>query len=372
MDKLAYTRPSITQEDVRLVTEAAADGWGERCYEYVDKFEKEFSEYIGVPYAMATSSCTGALHLGLSALGVGKGDEVILADTNWVATIAPILYLDATPVLVDVNRRSWCIDPNEVEKAITSKTRAIIATHLYGNLCELDELEDIAKRNGIYLIEDAAEAIGSEYNNKKAGSFGIFSVFSFHGTKAITTGEGGMLVSSDEKLVEKCRQLNNHGRAKNEQRQFWASELGYKYRMSNLQAALGVSQLKRVNEIVQRKREIFEHYKKLCMNIPDVVLNPENLNEVNSYWMPTLIFNTKDSFNIDELITHLQNNQIDARRFFWPLSEQPIVDNMQSGKNALYLSRRGLNLPSFVDMTFEQQAYVVDCICGYLTSKKVT
>src|SRR4029453_15677785 len=185
--RIYYTKPSITEREIAYATDAATNGWGERCYEYIDRFEAMFRTHLGVRHAIATSSCTGALHMGLAALGVGPGDEVILGDINWIAWAAPITYLGATPVLVDVLRDTWCLDPACVEAAITPRTKAIIAVHLYGNLCDMDALLAIGARHGNPVIEDAAEAIGSVDRGRRAGSMGAFSTFSFHGTKTVTT-----------------------------------------------------------------------------------------------------------------------------------------------------------------------------------------
>ena len=192
--RINYTKPSITQLEVAYAADAAKNGWGNACYGYINKFEELFANHLGVKHVIATSSCTGALHMGLYALEIKKNDEIILADTNWIATASPITHLGATPVFVDILLDTWCLDPQKVESAITNKTKAIIATHLYGNLCEMNELIEISKRYKIPIIEDTAEGIGSSYNGKKAGTFGLFSTFSFHGTKTVTTGEGGMLL----------------------------------------------------------------------------------------------------------------------------------------------------------------------------------
>ena len=210
--KIAYTVPSITDIEIAYANDAVTNGWGERCYEYICKFEDRFSAHIGKKYAVATSSCTGAMTLGLKALGIGPGDEVILADINWIATASPIVHLGAKPVLVDILESTWCIDPSQVEKAITPNTRAIIATHIYGNLCDMDALIRLGEKYNLSIIEDAAEAIGSTYKMKKAGSLGHFSTFSFHGTKTITTGEGGMFLTDDAELYETVLTLSNHGR----------------------------------------------------------------------------------------------------------------------------------------------------------------
>src|SRR5262249_8568546 len=168
MSRVLYTKPSIGELELEYVTDAVRSGWGDRCYDYIKRFERDFATYLGVQHAVATSSCTGALHLGLRALDVGPGDEVILADINWIASAAPVFYVGATPILVDVLRDSWCLDPRAVAEAITPRTKAIIAVHLYGNLAALDELKALADRRGLILIEDAAEALGSEYKGRKA------------------------------------------------------------------------------------------------------------------------------------------------------------------------------------------------------------
>ena len=260
--KIPYAKPSITQLEIDFVNDAIANGWGEQRNCYIDRFEREFSEHLGVKFAIATSSCTGALHMGLSALGIGLGDEVILADTNWVATAAPIIHIGAQPVFVDIKPDTWCIDPEQVTKAITPNTRAIIATHLYGNLCEMDELIAIGQQHGIPIIEDAAEAIGSTYKGRRAGSIGNFGVYSFHGTKTITTGgEGGIFVTNESELYETVLKLSNHGRSRTEKRAFWPEVVGFKFKMSNIQAAIGCAQLQRLDALVDRKREILSEYK---------------------------------------------------------------------------------------------------------------
>jgi len=215
--RIPYTKPSITDLEVRYATDAAANGWGEHCYHYILRFEDAFKGHLGVEYAIATSSCTGALHLGMAALGIGLGDEVIMADTNWIASAAPIVHLGATPVFVDILPDSWCLDPALVEQAITPHTKAILAVHLYGNLCAMDELLAIGERHGIPVIEDAAEAIGSVYHGRRAGSMGRFGTFSFHGTKTLTTGEGGMFVTDDAALRARADAQQPRPRARTSQ-----------------------------------------------------------------------------------------------------------------------------------------------------------
>ena len=220
--------------------------------------------------------------MGLAALGVRPGDEVILADTNWIASAAPITYLGATPVFVDILPDTWCLDPQRVREAITSRTKAIIAVHLYGNLCDMNSLIAIAEQYGIPLIEDAAEAIGSIYHGKRAGSIGKFGVFSFHGTKTMTTGEGGIFVTNDENLYERVLTLSNHGRAKGQTKQFWSDVVGFKYKMSNIDAAIGCAQLERIDDLIVAKRHIFTTYHKHLAGLP-LSLNPKLEGTVNGH-----------------------------------------------------------------------------------------
>ncbi len=369
MEKICYTKPSITQLEIEYANDAVIHGWGENCYKYIGLFENKFSAYVGCNYAIATSSCTGALHLGLAALGIGPGDEVILADTNWIASVAPIVHCGAKPIFVDILPDSWCIDPELVENAITPKTKAILAVHLYGNLCDMDRLLDISTRYNIPLIEDAAEAIGSKYKDKIAGSMGCFATFSFHGTKTLTTGEGGMFVTNDLNLYLKVQALNNHGRIPEQKKQFWPELIGYKFKMSNVQAAIGYGQIQRVDDLVKRKIEILNFYRKSLVHYKYLSLNPEPIDGINGAWMPTVVFNEKLNITRDMLVTEFSKANIDARVFFWPLSSMPMFEQERTNQNpiAKSISNRAINLPSFHDMTDEQQLRVISVLDGVLS-----
>lgn len=364
--RIAYTRPSITEREVAYATDAARHGWGERCYEYIDRFEARFREHLGVKHAIATSSCTGALHMGFAALGIGPGDEVILADTNWIASVAPVVHLGATPVFVDILADSWCLDPARVEAAITPRTRAILAVHLYGNLCDLDALVAIGARHGVPVIEDAAEAIGSVWHGRRAGSLGRFGSFSFHGTKTLTTGEGGMFVSDDDTLAERVLTLANHGRARGQTKQFWPEVVGYKYKLSNLQAAVGCAQLERIDELVARKRAILARYRELLAGSRGVALNPEPPGTVNGAWMPTAVFAAETGVTRERLQSAYAAEGIDARVFFHPLSSLPPFGAGPGRPRAADIAARAINLPSFHDMTDDEQRRVADVIRGLL------
>lgn len=360
--RIHYTKPSITEKEVEYATDAARNGWGERCYEYIHRFEELFKQHLGVKYAIATSSCTGGLHMGLAALGVGLDDEVILADTNWIASAAPIIYLGAKPVFVDILPDTWCLDPQRVREAITPKTKAIIAVHLYGNLCEMNELMAIGEQYGIPVIEDAAEAIGSVYHGKRAGSIGKFGAFSFHGTKTVTTGEGGMFVTNDAALYETVLTLSNHGRARAQTRQFWPDTVGFKYKISNIQAAIGCGQMDRIHELIRRKREIFASYHDKLLHLADVTMNPEKAGTINGYWMPTAVFSPVTGITRECLLELFKTENIDGRAFFHPLSSLPMFQAKSSNHNSYAIPERAINLPSYHGMTESDIQRVVDCI----------
>jgi perosamine synthetase len=348
--RIHYTKPSITEKEVEYATDAARNGWGERCYEYINRFEELFKQHLGVKYAIATSSCTGALHMGLAAIGVGLGDEVILADTNWIASAAPITYLGAQPVFVDILPDTWCINPELAEAAITPRTKAIIAVHLYGNLCEMDKLMAIGEKHGIPVIEDAAEAIGSIYHGKRAGSLGKFGAFSFHGTKTLTTGEGGMFVTDDPDLYERVLTMSNHGRAQGQAKQFWPDMIGFKYKMSNIQAAIGCGQMERIDELISAKRTIFYAYHERLSNLP-LTMNPEKMGTTNGYWMPSVVFVESVAAGREIVLARFKGENIDGRVFFWPLSSLPMFDPQPKNSVAYSIYPRAINLPSYHDLT---------------------
>jgi perosamine synthetase len=363
--KIPYTKPSITELEVQYASDAAANGWGEHCYEYIIRFEEAFKAHLGVKYAIATSSCTGALHMGMHALGIGPGDDVIMADTNWVATAAPIVHLGATPVFVDILPDSWCIDPEQVEAAITQKTRAIVAVHLYGNLCDMDALLAIGERHGIPIIEDAAEAVGSVYHGKRAGSMGRFGAFSFHGTKTITTGEGGMFVTNDPDLYEQVLTLSNHGRARGQTKQFWPDMVGFKYKMSNIQAAIGCAQMQRIDDLILAKRRIFGEYQELLRDLP-ICMNSEQAGCINSYWMPTIQWPKELGVDSTYVIDFLKHKGFDARPFFAPLTSTGLFIKTGTARNSNSVFSRALNLPSFHDITYNEISLISDHIIEVL------
>ena len=369
-EKIVITKPSISALEIEYVNDAITNGWGSKCYDYIYRFEKEFSTFQDTKYSLATSSCTGAIHLALMALGVKAGDEVIVPEITWIASVEPILYIGAKPVFVDVLPDTWCIDPLAIQKAITFKTKAIIPVHVYGNVCDMDSIMAIAKKHNLVVLEDAAEGLGSEYKGRKAGSIGDAGVFSFHGTKTISTGEGGIIVTNREDVLERSKILNDHGRNPKVGKTFWMEEYGYKYKMSNLQAAMGCAQIERAKELVDKKRLIFSWYKEFLKDVP-CQLNPELPETKNSYWMPTAVFDKSIPFDREKLFAFMKENNIDSRPFFYPLTSLPMFKPVPENKVSYDIYERGINMPSHHDLKEEDVQYVCLIIKTFLKDSSI-
>jgi perosamine synthetase len=371
MERIPVAGPWITQKEIDYVTDAVTRAWYSEANVYIQKFEEALAAYCGRRYAISLPSCTSALHLSLMSLGLEPGDEVIVPDITWIASSAPITYVGATPVFADVDRRSWCLDAKSFEESITPRTRAVIIVDLYGNMPDMDAILEVAERHNIAVIEDSAEAIGSEYKGRKAGSFGLTSTFSFHGSKTLTTGEGGMLLTDDEQTYKRCMVLRDHGRQPGD-KMFWNTEVAHKYKMSSMQAALGLAQLERVDELIERKRQIFDWYKEAfgedALGEGDwLTLNSEAPDVKNTYWMVTAIVDPSLGVTKNELMESMSQSGIDCRPFFHPLSSIPAYEKTAQAaeararnKTAYELSPYGINLPSALNLTPEQVAYVCD------------
>lgn len=353
--------PTISEKEVQYVTDAVIHGWNHHHSDYIKRFEETFARYIGVKYAMATSSCTGALHLALLAMGVGAGDEVIVPETTWIATVSAVEYVGAKPVFADIDPDTWVMDPNSVARLITEKTKVIIPVHLYGNPVEMEPLWDLAEKHGIDILEDAAPSIGAEYKGRKTGSLGRAAAFSFQGAKALVTGEGGMLVSNDKDLMDRARLIGDHGRDPN--RAFWNFRIGHKYKMSNVQAALGLAQIERVEEIVAKKRQIFQWYQERLQDVPDFRLNVEKPWARSLYWMSSAVLGDSYSISREEFMKQLKERNIDTRPFFYPISSFPMYKHLKVNNPVAYsVPLRAINLPSGHERTEEE----IDYICAHI------
>jgi perosamine synthetase len=353
--------PSVSARETFYTYDAARTGWNRQWNHYLSRFENAFAEYIGVKHAIATSSCTGALHIALAALGIGPGDEVIVPDITWVATANAVLYVGATPIFADVEPDSWCLDPASFESKITPRTKAVMPVHLYGHPVRMDRVMEIARRHRLFVVEDAAPAIGAEYQGRKTGTFGDFAAFSFQGAKLVVTGEGGMLLTNNTELFKKAQSIWDQGRS--QVRTFWIDERGWKYKMSNVQAAFGLGQLERADELVEMKRRIFSWYEAGLKGVPHVQLNYEVPGARSIYWMSSLLLHEQAGLSRDELREALKQRNVDSRPVFPAISQYPIWPVQQTPQPvALRIGERAINLPSGVCLHQSEVDYVCRCI----------
>ncbi len=360
-EKLILTAgPSITDKEISYVTDAVTNGWNSHWNDYIIKFEEKFAKYIGVKHAMSTSSCTGALHLAFAALNLKEGDEVIVPEISWIATAATVTYTGAKPIFADIDYDTWCIDSKSAKKLITSKTKAIMPVHLYGNPANMDEISAIAKEYNLFIVEDAAPSLGASYKGRKTGSFGNVAAFSFQGAKIITSGEGGMFVTNDTELFDRVKKLNDHGRSLT--KALWNDEVGYKYKMSNIQAALGLAQLERIEELVDKKREIFSWYYENLKNVDGIKLNIEKENTKNIYWMTSIVLDKDFEITREKFISKLKEWNIDSRPIFYPMSGFPMFETNFENKVAQKVGDFGINLPSGHARTKEEIDYICNVI----------
>ena len=355
--------PSITRSEIELVSEAMEIGWGSNMSMHVDLFTEEFSQYLDIKYCLPTAHCTDAIHLSMLISDIGQGDEVIVPDLSWVASAGPITYVGATPVFVDVDPINFSIDPNSFEKAITSKTKAVVAVDLLGNMPDWERITDIAKNNNLKIIEDAAEGIGAKYKGRKAGTFGDISLFSFSGTKLLTSGQGGMLCTNDKDLFEKAKILSHQGIKKEPGHEyFWSTEIGYNYNWTNIQAALALAQLRRIEELINYKKWLFEAYKDNLKSIKGLTLN-QNYEEVDPvYWITTAIVEEDYGLSKQDLVKKFSEYEIDIRPLFYPISSMPPYKKYFRIENKIsaQLSTYGICLPSGNGLTTEDVDYVCE------------
>lgn len=366
MKKIPVYQPMLSGNEKKYVDDCLDTSWISAKGKYVNMFEENFAKYIGCNYGCAVANGTLALHLAMLALGIGPGDEVIVPTFTYIASVNCIKYVGAIPVFADSERKSWQLDPADVESKITKNTKAVIAVDLYGQPCDMDRLVKICKDNKIFLIEDCAEAIGSEWKGQKVGSFGDISCFSFFGNKTITCGEGGMVLTNDKTLIERARHLKGQGLA--EYREYWHDTIGYNFRMTNIQAAIGCAQLEKIEEHIKMKESIFAEYAK---NLKETTL------ELNSpvgpvrqtFWMVTILVEKIE--DRDPLREFMKERGIETRPAFYPIHTMPMYsERFQKYPVAEDISWRGINVPSWPGLSNEDIGYVCDAIKDYYKSKK--
>ncbi len=362
--KVPVNEPVITNEAKRYVADALESGWVSSAGEYLGKFEEAFASYIGVKHAVMTTSGTTALHLSLASLGIGRGDEVIIPDFTMIASVFAVLYTGATPVFVDAEPETFTINPDLIEAKITKKTKAIMPVHIYGHPCDVDPIIALAKRHKLFVIEDAAEVHGATYKGHKCGSLGDVSAFSFYGNKIVTTGEGGMVVTNNDKVAETARRLKDLAHVPG--RRFTHDRVGYNYRPTNMQAALGLGQLEHIEEFLKKKRWMAAAYEERLRGIPGLRLPVTKPWATNVYWMYAVLIERDFGKSRDALADQLQERGVDTRYFFSSSASQPALRGcVKKGERfpvSEDIAARGLYLPSGLAITEKQIDYVCSCI----------
>ena len=361
--RIQVAQPSLNGNELAYVTDCIRTNWISSQGGYVQRFEQMFREYCKVPHALAVANGTVALHLGLEALGIGPGDEVIVPNFTFAASVNAVLYTGATPVLVDIRPDTWVMDLVAARKLITKKTKAIMPVHLYGYPCDMDGLAALAREHGLFVVEDCAEALGSQYKGNPVGSFGDVSMFSFFGNKTITTGEGGMVTFKDKAVFERATVLRDHGMSKS--RRYWHEVVGYNYRLTNIQAAIGVAQMERIDDLVASKRAIGAAYTKAFADIKGITTPFANPDIVNSFWLYTVLINEQSHVSRDELIEKLLFNGIETRAVFFPIHEMPPYQRFAASTGypvTERISRQGLSLPSAVSLSAEEVENVCETV----------
>ncbi len=369
--------PSITQREISYVTDAVTHCWYANANAYHDRLERAVANYLGVKHVVTTPTGTSAIHLALLSLGIGPGDEVIVPELTWIGSAAPINYVGATPVFADVEPDHWCLSVESLEANITSRTRAIILVDLYGDVPDLAAIRAVADRHDLAIIEDAAQAFGSSWQGRRAGTFGDLGVFSLHGSKTVTAGEGGLLVTDRDDFFERACTLRDHGRRldgtrffEDFDRYYYHFEIGNKFKMSSMQAALALAQVERVDELIGRKREIFAWYQDGLADVDALRLHAERPGLTSSYWLPAVAIEAAHEINTLSIMREFDKHNIDIRPLYYPLSSLPPYRDSASAARARQQNRvaydvspKGFNLPSSLEMTREDVVRICDILC---------
>lgn len=358
--------PLLGGKELEYVSNCINTNWISSKGKYVEEFEKKFSEYCGCKYGVSTTNGTASLHLALASIRLKKSDEVIVPTFTMISSVFSIVYCGAKPVLVDADPETWSMDANKIEEKVSDKTKAIMPVHIYGHPCDMDPIMKTAKKHGLYVVEDSAEAHGAEYKGKKAGGIGDIGCFSFYANKIITCGEGGMVVTNNEEIAQHATSLKDLSFSR-KKRIYLHSEVGYNYRMTNLQAAIGLAQFERIHEFIEMRRKNARLYSQFLMNTKGIRLPIEKEWAKNIYWMYSVLVEPEFGLSRDELMTELEKKGIETRSFFIPMNKQPVFGDMHLFKGESYpiaeeLSKKGLYLPSSSGLKPDEIKYVCDSI----------
>jgi len=369
-------KPWLPGKEKEYVNNAIETNWISSGGKYIEKFEESFAEFCGVKYGACCTSGLGALHLACAALGLKKGDEVIVPTFTMAASINAIIFTGAKPVLVDCDKETYCIDVDKIEEKITEKTKAIMPVHIYGHSCEMNKILELAKKYNLFVIEDAAEAHGAEYDGKLCGSMSDISCFSFYANKILTTGEGGMCITNNKELVDKIKKLRNHAF---DVPRFTHTEVGFNYRLTNIQAAIGCAQVENAKLLVEARRNVGRRYNLILRDMKGIILPVEKPNAKNVYWMYGIVLGDEIKLTKEEVMEKLKEKGIETRSFFIPMNQQPAyvnktVENVPdcSGKFPVAdkISSRGFYLPSSSDLSDKEMIYIYDSLKEILENSK--
>jgi len=357
--------PLLGKLEKEYLLDCINTNWISSSGKYIKLFEEQFSRYCQTKYGVTATSGTAALHLAFTAAGIGKGDELIMPVFNIASPAFAAIYCGAKPIFVDSESDTWNMDPAQIERKITRRTKAIVPVHIYGHPCDMTAIMRIARKHKLIVVEDAAEAHGAEYRGKKVGGIGDMGCFSFYGNKIITCGEGGMVVTNKKKWADRMRSLKNLSFLP--EKRFWHKELGFNYRMTNMQAALGSAQFERIDEMTECRRKNAILYNSRLKDIPGVTLPVERPLTKNVYWMYSILIDKNFGRNRNELIKRLKSMGVESRTFFIPMHQQPVLKKMQVASNGRYpvaedIAKRGLYLPSGSGLKKKEIEYVCDCI----------
>ncbi len=362
---IPVSQPSITELEISYVNDAVRSTWISSLGKYIDNFENQFSEFCESKYGIAVSNGTVAIQLALTALGIGEGDEVIVPDFTFIASANAVLHAGAKPVFADIENDTLCIDPEDIKKKITEKTKAIMPVHVYGHPAEMELIAKIAEENNLLLIEDAAEAHGARYKGRRVGSLSDAACFSFYGNKNMTTGEGGMIITNDEELAIRCKHLRDQ--AMSPTKRYWHDAPGFNFRMTNLQAAIGCAQLERSEELLLKRKLIFNWYKAGLSELDGVQLNTIREDIEHAFWMVCLECEEFDEQSRSRFMSYLKEHNIDSRPYFYPCSMMPYF-NKADNVNTYSKFYKGINLPTFFDLNKEDIDYICKIIVNYFNT----
>ena len=365
--KFSILQPVIGDEEINNLLECANTGWISSQGRFIKKFEDDFSSYLNGGHAVAVSSGTAALQLGMLALGIGANDEVIVPNFTFGASINAIIHVGAIPVLVDVDPETWTLSLKAIEAAINKNTKAIMPVHLYGQSAHIDEITKIAKNNNLHIVEDCAEALGGTYKKRLIGRDGDATCFSFFANKLITTGEGGMVVFKHKKTADKAKIMRDHGMSP--QKKYWHEFAGVNFRMTNMQASIGVAQLKKINNFLLKRKNVFQWYDKNFKSNSQLLLLPKNSWSENSYWLYTLVVSEFTEKKRDKLLKALSDRGIDARPGFYPLHKMPPYKKYSNGSDypiSSFLGTSIINLPSSPGLTSDEIDHIAQIVINEL------